>query len=194
MEQLKLFDAPFPYRVKRGPKLLLDRQGLEDWQGKIHQYQQSQRQTEQPQQISLFDAPVTSWHHADEIDPFTLPQQSSLFWRQGKDSANITGENQGCLYFILDRRWPLLLYVGETKLTPDQRWQGTHDCKDYILSYIELHRRYELEVEVVASFWPHVPPEKKTLLAWEKELILKWRSPFNKECWRWWGKPFGKLN
>ena len=104
----------------------------------------------------------------------------------------MAGENQGCLYFILDRRWPILLYVGETKLTADQRWQGTHDCKDYILNYIELHRRHELEVEVVSVFWPHLPPDKKILQTWEKQLILKWRSPFNKECWRWWGQPFGK--
>jgi hypothetical protein len=22
-------------------------------------------------------------------------------------------------------------------------------------------------------------------------LILRWRSPFNKECWKWWGQAFG---
>lgn len=192
MKQLKLFDAPSSYRTKREAKLLLDRQGLEAWQGKIHRYQQSQRQPSQPQQISLFDGPANDWHNPDDIDPFTLPQQSSLFWRQGKGSAAMAGDSQGCLYFIIDRRWPLLLYVGETKLTADQRWRGTHDCKDYILNYIELHRRYDLEVEVVSAFWLHIPPDKNTLLAWEKALILKWRSPFNKECWRWWGQPFGK--
>ncbi|MGA1622790.1 MAG: GIY-YIG nuclease family protein [Synechocystis sp.] len=192
VEQLKLFDVPASYRVQREPTLNFDRPGLETWQKNIHRYQQSQRQINQPQQTALFDLPATSWHQPDDIDPFTLPQQTALFWRQGNKLEAIDDSNQGCLYFILDRRWPLLLYVGETKLSADRRWQGSHDCKDYILNYIELHRRYDYPVEVVAAFWPHLPPEKKTLQAWEKQLILKWRSPFNKECWRWWGQPFGK--
>ncbi|MEY2985345.1 MAG: hypothetical protein RLZZ568_1962 [Cyanobacteriota bacterium] len=191
-EQLKLFDAPSSYRVRHEPKLDLDRQGLQTWQRNIHSYQQSQRRIDSPQQIALFELPATSWHHPDEIDPFTLQQQSTLFWRQERKLEAIEASNQGCLYFILDRRWPLLLYIGETKLSVDHRWQGSHDCKDYILNYIERHRQYGLAVEVVAAFWPHLPPEKKTLQLWEKHLILKWRSPFNKQCWRWWGQPFGK--
>jgi hypothetical protein len=192
LEQLKLFDLPSSYRVKREPKLEFDRQGLENWQSNIHRYQQSQRQPSQPQQTSLFDLPTTSWHQPNDIDPFTLPPQSALFWRQGNKLAAIDDSNQGCLYFILDRRWPLLLYVGETQLSADRRWQGNHDCKSYILNYIELHRRHDLPVEVVSAFWPHIPPDKKILQTWEKTLIFKWRSPFNKECWRWWGQPFGK--
>lgn len=192
MEQLTLFDAPASYRVPRRPRLELDRQGLTTWQSNIHRYQQSQRQAAPPQQTSLFDLPVSGWQQPDVIDPFTLPQQSALFWRQDNQAAAIDDSNQGCLYFIVDRCWPLLLYVGETQLSADRRWRGTHDCKDYILNYIELHRRYDLAVEVVAAIWPHLPPDKKTLQTWERQLILKWRSPFNKECWRWWGQPFGK--
>jgi hypothetical protein len=59
------------------------------------------------------------------------------------------------------------------------------------LQYIEMHRRYDLDVNVVSAFWQLVP-SKKILQQWERELILKWRSPFNKECWQWWGQPFGK--
>jgi hypothetical protein len=54
-----------------------------------------------------------------------------------------------------------------------------------------MHRRYDLDVKVVSAFWQLVP-SKKILQQWERELILKWRSPFNKECWQWWGQPFGK--
>ncbi len=193
MKQLKLFDTPGSYRVRRSPKLELDAAGLKRWQHQIHAYQQRIQQTPQaPQQGSLFDTPETTWHDPDDINPFSLNQHSSLFWRQGGRAGGWSGSEAGCLYFILDRQWPLLLYVGETKLSADQRWRGTHDCKAYIVRYIELHRRHDLPVEVVSAFWPHVPADKKILQAWEKQLILKWRSPFNKECWQWWGQPFGK--
>ncbi|EHJ12640.1 hypothetical protein CWATWH0003_2656 [Crocosphaera watsonii WH 0003] len=53
---------------------------------------------------------------------------------------------------------------------------------DYIRNYIQLHRIHQLDVAVVSAFWEHIPPEKKVLLEWERELILKYRSPFKKEC------------
>jgi hypothetical protein len=169
----------------------MNREQLMRWKESIFAYQQTVKVTPPPQQTTLFELATTTWHQPDEIDPFALPSHSSLFWRQASLAEPLDSSNQGCLYFILDRSIPLLLYVGETKLTPNQRWQGTHDCKDYILQYIELHRRYQLTVEVVSAFWPHIPPQKKILQQWERHLILKWRSPFNKECWQWWGKPFG---
>jgi hypothetical protein len=190
-KQLKLFDASSPYRVARPESLPMNREQLMRWKESIFAYQQTVKVTPPPQQTTLFELATTTWHQPDEIDPFALPSHSSLFWRQASLAEPLDSSNQGCLYFILDRSIPLLLYVGETKLTPNQRWQGTHDCKDYILQYIELHRRYQLTVEVVSAFWPHIPPQKKILQQWERHLILKWRSPFNKECWQWWGKPFG---
>jgi hypothetical protein len=51
-----------------------------------------------------------------------------------------------CIYFIIDNALPLLLYVGETMQTAKQRWNGTHDCKDYAMNYVELHRKHDLEV------------------------------------------------
>ena len=190
-KQLKLFDAPSPYRVARPESLPMSREQLMRWKDSIFAYQQTVKVTPPPQQTTLFELATATWHQPDEIDPFALPSHSSLFWRQASLAEPLDSSNQGCLYFILDRSIPLLLYVGETKLTPNQRWQGTHDCKDYILQYIELHRRHQLVVEVVSAFWPHIPPQKKILQQWERHLILKWRSPFNKECWQWWGKPFG---
>lgn len=93
---------------------------------------------------------------------------------------------------VIDNAVPLLLYVGETKLSAHQRWTGTHDCKGYTMRYIEAHRRFELEVAVCAAFWVHVPSDKKILRQWERELIYKWCPPFNREMWEKFGQPFRK--
>lgn len=170
--------------------LTLDPEGLMRWKQRIYDYQQACRCQPAPQQPSLFDTGLTSWHQPEEIDPFALPAHSALFWRQPPQET--VSMQQGCLYFILDRQLPLLLYVGETKLTAHQRWRGTHDCKTYLFRYVELHRRYELPVAVISAFWHHLADQKKILQGWERDLILKWRPPFNKECWQWWGQPFGK--
>jgi len=57
---------------------------------------------------------------------------------------------------------------------------------------IELHRRYSMDVAVGIAFWFGAPINRKQRLKLESELIYRWRSPFNKECWQWWGQPFGK--
>ena len=190
MTQLSLFDAPSPYQVPRTAALTLDADALMRWKQRVHDYQQALRYQSAPQQQTLFETSPSSWHQPEEIDPFTLAPHSALFWRQTpQDTVNA---QQGCLYFILDRQLPLLLYVGETKLTANQRWRGTHDCKTYLFRYVELHRRYGQSVAVVSAFWHHLPNQKKVLQRWERDLILKWRPPFNKECWQWWGQPFGK--
>ncbi len=190
-KQLSLFDSSGSYYAPRTEKLILNKIALINWKERIFNYQQQVKIIETPQQQTLFDLPQNTWHSPDEINPFSLPLHSSLFWRQAESSNFLETNEQGCLYFIIDNTLPLLLYVGETKLTANKRWQGTHDCKAYILQYIELHRRYELEVKVSSAFWQLIP-SKKVLQQWERELILKWRSPFNKECWQWWGQPFSK--
>ncbi|MEG4279132.1 hypothetical protein QUA62_16885 [Microcoleus sp. MON1_C1] len=81
--------------------------------------------------------------------------------------------------------------MGETHRTPKQRWMS-HDCHSYVANYIELHRRYSLDVAVAIAFWYGAPVNRKQRLQLESELIYKWKSPFNKECWQWWGQPFGK--
>ncbi|MGL5034945.1 MAG: GIY-YIG nuclease family protein [Microcystaceae cyanobacterium] len=191
MKQLSLFDAPSPYRVTRSESLGFNAPGLMRWKERIFDYQQTVLKGRSPQQQTLFELTANHWYSSpDHLDPFSLNCHSSLFWRQ-KPSAELEAINQGCLYFIIDRTMPLLLYIGETKLTAQQRWRGTHYCKEYILRYLELHRRYDLEVAIVSAFCP-LALSKKMLQTWERELILKWRSPFNKECWQWWGQPFGK--
>ena len=72
------------------------------------------------------------------------------------------------------------MYVGETHRTPKQRWMS-HDCRSYIGNYIELHRRYSLDVAVGIVFWYGAPANRKQRLQLESEFIYKWRSPFNKE-------------
>ena len=191
MKQLSLFDASGSYFVPRSPKLTMNKTALLQWKERVLNYQQQVKVTKVTQQQTLFDLPKNTWHSPDEINPFSLTLHSSLFWRQSETVFGLENSDQGCLYFVMDNTLPLLLYVGETKLTANKRWQGTHDCKNYILHYIEMHRRYDLDVKVVSAFWQLVP-SKKILQQWERELILKWRSPFNKECWQWWGQPFGK--
>ena len=35
-----------------------------------------------------------------------------------------------------------------------------------------------------------VPTERRARQNLESELIEKWRSPFNRESWKFWGQPF----
>ena len=72
-------------------------------------------------------------------------------------------------------------------------WNGTHDCKDYVMNYIELHRKYDLDTKVCSAFWYDTPENRTGRLKLERELILRWQSPFNKENWHRYGKPFGKI-
>jgi hypothetical protein len=190
MKQLSLFDESRLYRVPRSETLVMDRDDLIRWKQRIFEYQQSVRNSKQPEQSVLFDIARQTWHSPSEIDPFTLRQYPADFYRMPRPAEPLDDTNQGCIYFIIDRYLPILLYIGETKLSVHQRWSGVHDAKDYLMRYIELHRQYELDVQPGSAFWYHVPPKKQVLREWERELIYRWRSPFNKECVQWYGKPF----
>ena len=50
-----------------------------------------------------------------------------------------------------------------------------------------------LEVKVCSAFWYDTPSDRTGRLKLERELILRWQSPFNKENWNKYGKPFGKI-
>ena len=50
-----------------------------------------------------------------------------------------------------------------------------------------------MKVAVVTAFYFNVPDNRKLRQQLESELIEMWRSPFNRESWKWWGQPFGKL-
>ena len=112
--------------------------------------------------------------------------RSLSFWRYPADSPG-----DACLYFVIDSAMPLLLYVGET-CRSNKRWKGEHDCKCYIDRYHDLHHRYGLERAVNIAFWWDTPSDHTARLDLELSLILRWRSPFNKENWERWGQPFGK--
>jgi hypothetical protein len=84
---------------------------------------------------------------------------------------------------------PLLLYTGETGKS-NQRWKGEHGCKHYLLNYQQAHYHYSLPTEIGIAFWQDAPAQTKARQQLERDLILKWRSPFNKENWAFWGTPF----
>jgi len=80
---------------------------------------------------------------------------------------------------------PCKLEVWEGK-----RWKGEHGCKQYLDSYHSLHHHYGLQREVSIAFWWDTPTNRRSRQELELSLILKWRSPFNKENWERWGQPF----
>ena len=184
-KQLSLFEVQSALRVEQ-PQKLMSKDTVLKWKSKIFKDQQRTLQTKATKQTSLFNVPL-SHCDSDSINPFTLKLHSSQFYRMQEHG------DRNCIYFIIDNSLPLLLYVGETKQTAKQRWNGVHDCRDYILNYIELHRKYDLEVRVCSAFWYDTPSDRKSRLKLESELIKKWQSPFNKENWRRWGQPFGKI-
>lgn len=183
--QLNLFSDLLPQPVTRPKTLVMDKSALVRWKSLIYDYQQRARESEPAQQTALFDLTPA---HCDphKIDPFALRLHPSEFYRLPDN------DSEACLYFIIDNALPILLYVGETKRTPSQRWKGVHDAKEYVANYISLHRKYQLDVAVVAAFWWDVPADTRPRQQLELALIQKWRSPFNKENWERWGQPFGK--
>ena len=169
-EQLELFNLRPAYRVEQ-PQKLMSKEALLKWKARIFKHQQYTLNTEPPQQTSLFD----------------LKLHNAQFYRLKEHQERI------CIYFIIDNTLPLLLYVGETMQTAKQRWNGTHDCKDYTMNYVELHRKHNLEVKMCSAFWYDTPGDRKGRLKLERELILRWQSPFNKENWSKYGKPFNRI-
>ncbi|QQE65091.1 hypothetical protein GFS31_17760 [Leptolyngbya sp. BL0902] len=159
---------------------------LQQWKQRVADYQRSVQQAPAEKQGCLFeiDPPM-----AETIDPFTLLPQNAEFWRGQFQEAGVPA-----LYFVVDHEVPLLLYVGET-VKSNQRWQGVHDCKRYILSYVSAHRIHDLPVAVNIGFWPHAEADRRARQRLESDLIRRWRSPFNKENWTIWSTPFvgGKL-
>ncbi len=189
-EQLDLFNNAAFRSTGRQKPLLMDADALKRWKTQIFGYQQQVRENQPVTQEALFDlaglgiAPA----HIDpnSIDPFSLILQPMSFWRKPAFD-----KGQACLYFVIDSADPiLLLYTGES-CHSDHRWKGTHDAKRYIDKYITLHRQYGLSPAVSIAFWYDAPMARKARQQIERALILKWRSPFNKENWQMWGQPFG---
>jgi hypothetical protein len=169
------------------PAELLEMSGdaLQDWKQRIFGYQQQVKISPPIQQNTLFEV-ATSPEYADpdSINPFTLPQQNTQFWRWKADDHGVAA-----LYFVIDYELPILLYVGET-VKSNQRWKGEHDCKRYLLNYRQAHYQTQIETTLGIAFWPKAPVKTRARQQLESALIYKWRSPFNKENWHFWGTPF----
>ncbi|MBD1915289.1 MULTISPECIES: GIY-YIG nuclease family protein [Cyanophyceae] len=181
---LRAADLSWAYNRPAGSAMLADE--LQSWKQRVAQFQATVK-ADPSVQGTLFD--VVDASPADTIDPFALPPQNAEFWRGQFQESGVPA-----LYFVVDHDAAVLLYVGET-VKSNQRWKGVHDCKRYILSYVEAHRVHQLPVAVNIGFWPHADCDRKARQTLEQELIRHWRSPFNKENWATWSTPFvgGKL-
>ena len=184
-----LFDYNPNVLIEKQPILKMSEEVLKQWKTKIFQHQQQviTEELSKPQQLTLFDLDNNSTQfNVNNINPFSLLLHNSEFYEHKAQEY----DDSNCIYFVIDNNLPLLLYIGESKHSPKKRWKGVHDCKDYIFNYIELHRKYKITVEVVSAFYFNVPTERKLRQNLELELIEKWRSPFNRESWKFWGQPF----
>lgn len=158
-------------------------------EGAVSGYQDEVRFSPVQEQGLLFDG-VASTVKAEAIDPFSLYLYNFFFFEQ---PAHQHPDKPG-LYFVMDVQVPLLLYVGET-VKANQRWKGVHDCKRYVLNYRDLHTKYGIETAINTAFYWDVPAAVRPRQQLELALIERWRSPFNKENWNFWGTPFvgGKM-
>ncbi len=181
--QLNLFPSVTPTPARRSEPLLMSLKALLQWKSQLFDYQQLVRESQPPQQTALFDLQRTHCD-PDAIDPFSLPLQSMAFYRMPTDAGS------AAIYFVIDNAIPLLLYVSET-CRSGKRWKGEHGCKQYLDSYHSLHHHYGLQREVSIAFWWDAATDRRSRQELELNLILKWRSPFNKESWERWGQPFG---
>jgi hypothetical protein len=166
------------------PELEMSQVALVRWKAAIASFQHQVKIHAPMQQGDLFGMDAPNHADPDAIDPFSLPFQNTEFWRWRVEDVGVAS-----LYFVVDHDVPLLLYVGET-VKSNQRWKGLHDCKRYMMNYRQLHNRYHLPSSLNISFWRDAPTRTRDRQKLESGLIYKWRSPFNKENWSFWGTPF----
>jgi hypothetical protein len=186
-EQPSLFSAAElrgSYCVEKPVSLAMSQEALEEWKQRVFQYQHRVSIGQAQQQGTLFDLVPDAADLTDRINPFDLPQQNTEFWRWQAPDVGVAA-----LYFVIDTELPILLYVGET-VKSNVRWKGEHDCKRYILNYVAAHRSHQMGVAVNIGFWSQAPIATRPRQQLESALIEKWRSPFNKENWEFWGTPF----
>jgi hypothetical protein len=188
-EQLSLFGVAEKwqtqgYRIDHlAPKMSAE--ALVAWKIRIIDFQQAVEFCPAPTQVDLFGAAIPSQEPDPEtIRPFELEQRNINFWQAPSGEAG-----GAALYFVIDYDAMLLLYVGET-LQSNQRWKGVHDCKRYLANYRQAHYEHDLPTQLGIGFWPHAPEETRSRQRLESAVIKKWRAPFNKENWTYWGTPF----
>jgi hypothetical protein len=185
--QISLFsaqDLAGTYNVNRRPTLEIGPESLQAWKQKVKDFQQQVEFNQPIGQTSLFELASPRTIDAETLDPLSLPQQNTHFWRWKAEDAGVSA-----LYFVIDYETNLLLYVGETGQS-NQRWKGTHGCKNYLLNYQQAHYQCDLPTKLGIAFWQDAPPATRARQKMETTLIYKWRSPFNKENWTFWGTPF----
>lgn len=183
--QLSLFDIP-EEPARKQQKLEMTRDQFLEWKRQIASHQQATRENH-PQQFMLFDTGVNQFD-LQGIDPFALTQYATRFY--DLPQMRLSEEGDPCLYFLIDNATQLLLYIGET-IHSNQRWRGGHHCEDYLKKYVQLNRKYKLEVLPALAFEWGAPEDMRLREKMEFTLIKKWLPPFNKENWKHWGQPFG---
>ena len=172
------------------PRLRLDASELRAWKRRIILFQAHLQSAPASAQGCLFDSvPESDLSGVDSINPFSLRRQNTEFWRWQFDEVGVPA-----MYFVIDyaassEGEKLLLYIGET-VKSNQRWKGVHDCKRYLTNYQQAHHDADVKSELGIAFWPQAPADRKERQKLESQLIYKWRSPFNKENWRYWNTPF----
>ncbi len=187
-EQRSLFSAKETAGVTYGQRvepIAMSDEALQAWKRRVFQFQQLvQLGTTRVEQGNLFGLAASADEIAETIAPFDLPRQNVDFWRWRAEDAGVSA-----YYFVIDYEMPILLYVGET-IKSNQRWKGEHDCKRYIENYISAHRQSHADTTVGIAFSHWAPTETRARQQLETALIHKWRSPFNKQNWVFWGTPF----
>lgn len=181
------------------PPMTVSASELTAWKQRIIRFQAQLRTAPAVQQGSLFEiagspaapdaATLPTADPVSQLDPFDLRRQNTEFWRWQFDDGGVAA-----MYFVIDYAAsaagdPLLLYVGET-IKSNQRWKGEHGCKRYLLNYRQAHYDSGINSELGIAFWPCAPAERRPRQQLEAGLIYRWRSPFNKENWRYWNTPF----
>lgn len=162
---------------------------LKAWKKRIIAFQEQLTAAEQ--QGNLFGTSDSGLSNdmVGAIAPLELRRQNTEFWRWRFDDVGVAA-----MYFVIDyastaHSHPVVLYIGET-IKSNQRWKGEHDCKRYLLNYRQAHYDNGLTSELGIAFWPEAPCDRKARQQLESALIRHWRSPFNKENWRFWNTPF----
>ncbi|EKQ69641.1 hypothetical protein OsccyDRAFT_2282 [Leptolyngbyaceae cyanobacterium JSC-12] len=186
-EQRSLFSAAELQSARYGQSvepLAIGQSALRSWKRRVLQFQQQVTLSSVGEQGSLFGCDLSARAIAEEVNPLSLPRQNTEFWRWRAEDAGVAA-----LYFVIDYAMPILLYVGET-VKSNQRWKGEHDCKRYIENYISAHRQCGEESMVGIAFLHAAPTATRPRQQLESALIYKWRSPFNKQNWTFWGTPF----
>lgn len=174
--QLTLFPDK-KFKVPNNEKAIIDADTLQSWKNQIVEYQQQARVTNASEQKVLFDIPELSGEDYTQIDPLKLKNQV-LSKFKGTDY----------LYFVLDKIPGLILYIGQQRV--NKKLKKVHEFNDYIITYQELHNYYKLKTSISIVFWQNVPQDSYRRQELEEYLILKWRPPFNKQSFQWWGLPF----